>query len=274
MIEQVTKEVYRLNFTSHTLPPYKSTNSYLLISNRKALIIDPGFYETKSLDIVNNILKEHKAKLESVLLTHTHRDHVEGIGLLLEPNPKLPIYLHYREAHRLDKQLNLVKTKNKQDIIVGSILLKAIFTAGHSRGHLSYYFKNERIAFVGDLLAKNSSTWVGTPEGNVNDYLNSLKKLKVLELTKLAPGHGKIITKPYDKIESAKQHRLDRLEQILASLKTGDKSFSTLRDVVYPNLSERLIPFAERSLQALIIKLKNDSKIESKNQKYHLVSGS
>lgn len=265
MIEKITDNVYWLELISHTLPPYKTTNSYLIQSEKQALIIDPGFYEKESLDLIIEVLDKNDLELTAILLTHTHRDHIEGIELLLSKFPKLEIYLHHKEKHKLAKNLNIKTLRHKEIFRFGKLSLKAIFSPGHSRGHLSYYHKEEKIAFVGDMLAKNSSTWVGLPEGNVQDYLNSLDKLAKLELNLLAAGHGKIIRKPYKKIEHAKNHRLERVQQIVNALKDKSMGLEELRTIIYPNLSARLEPFASRSLEALLVKLLND-KIITKNE--------
>ncbi len=274
MIEQISNTVYKLELSSHTLPPYKTTNSYLIQSDKKALIIDPGFYEQKSLDLIIELLNKNNLVLTSILLTHTHRDHIEGIALLLKEFPELPIYLHYKEKHKLDKSLKIKNLKHNQVFSLDNLELKAIFTPGHSRGHLSYYLAKEKIAFVGDMLAKNSSTWVGLPEGNVQDYLNSLDKLARLELNLLAAGHGKIISQAQQKIENAKNHRLERLEQIKNTLKNKPASLESLLNTVYPNLSPRLEPFALRSLKALLLKLIADGVVKTEKNHYSLILNS
>ena len=272
LIEELANNVYRLELTSHTLPPYKTTNSYLLASDKKAIIIDPGFYQEESLEKINELLNKNKLKLKAILLTHTHRDHIEGMDLLVKTYPEINIYLHYKEKHKLPKELNIGTLKHNEYFQLGKLKLKAIFTPGHSRGHLSFYLQNEKIAFVGDLLAKNSSTWVGTPEGSVQDYLNSLDKLARLELKLLAAGHGKTINTPYIKIEHAKNHRLERLEQIINALKNNSKGINELRDSIYPNLSARLEPFATRSLKALLVKLIDDGIVAEKKESYSLLT--
>jgi len=270
LISQLANNVYRLELNSHTLPPYKTTNSYLIASDKKAIIIDPGFFEQESLELIIEHLNNNNLKPAAILLTHTHRDHMEGIELLVNKYPHLPVYLHYKEKHRLPKSLNIGTLKHRQVFKIANARLTAIFTPGHSRGHLSFYLEEERIAFVGDLLAKNSSTWVGTPEGNVQDYLNSLDKLARLELKLLAPGHGKIISKPYEKIEHAKNHRLERLQQVISALKDKPMAVNELLESIYPNLSDRLEPFAIRSLQALLRKLINDNLVQKNNNSYYL----
>ena len=61
----------------------------------------------KDLEPPTAFLQEHSLTLESILLTHTHHDHVAGLDLLLERHPGLPVYLHEADSFRLKERTQL-----------------------------------------------------------------------------------------------------------------------------------------------------------------------
>lgn len=259
---QIADNVYQLSLNSHTLPPFTHTNTYLVIDAGVAVIIDPGFYHPESLQLLTRTLHTTNVKLiKAVLLTHSHNDHHEGLTLLTQQFKDVVTYVHPAELARFEKGTSVQAINAGRRFMVGSRVLSTVFTPGHSPGHLSYYLEDAQLAFAGDMIAGHGSTWIGVPEGNMNDYLASIDRLRALNLTQLAPGHGDVITEPYNHLNQARQHRLDRLEQIIAALTEQQHTLESLRDVVYPGVHAQLIPYAERSLLALLEKLMHDMRV-------------
>jgi glyoxylase-like metal-dependent hydrolase (beta-lactamase superfamily II) len=114
---------------------------------------------------------------------------------------------------------------------------------------------------VGDLVAGHGSTWIGVPEGDIADYLQSIDTLRALKLKQLGPGHGALIHEPYNKLNEARQHRLERLEQVVAALSSGNLNLSELRKAIYPEVPAELERFSEYSLLALLKKLMHDMRV-------------
>ncbi len=258
-IQRIATDLTRLELPARTLPPFTHTNTYLVASEGIAVLIDPGFYEETSLETVTETLA--KNTLSAIVLTHTHPDHIEGIALVRGRYPDVPIYVHELELNNVLQHGNVKALDAEKSFYVAGLELHPIFTSGHSPGHLSFYLPKEKLALVGDMVAGFGSIWIGTPDGNLDDYFKSLETLKTLDLVALAPGHGEVITEPYKKLAEVREHRLQRLEQIRVALKIKALTLSELREVVYPDLDPRLEGLAERSLLALLEKLELDETI-------------
>ncbi len=222
-------------------------------------MIDPGFYDPSSLEEILAALETTKSTLKTILLTHTHRDHQEGITLLQEHFGPIPVYVHDLEQAR-------VKGHNVQilgsSFSLGSINVQVFSTPGHSPGHVSFYWSDQKIAIVGDVVAGYGSTWIGLPDGNYSDYFSSLELLKTLELTILAPGHGPMIANPDEKLEQVKAHRLKRLEQVLDALKKSH-DLDTLSLDVYPDTTPEMKEAINGSLLALLKRLEEEGLVEN-----------
>ena len=261
MLEQLAPGVWRLVLPSQTLPPFTTTNSYLVADGGVGVLVDPGFHEHESLSKVTEALEAaHVTFFKAVLLTHSHQDHVAGLPLLHERWPDLAVYVHPNELSRLETP-NLQALNPERTLTVGNKTLRTIFTPGHSPGHLSFYLEDAKLALVGDVLAGKGSTWVGVPEGDVADYLDSVDTLRGLKLTTLGPGHGEMLGDPYTKLNEARRHRLERLEQVYQALESKPLTLSELREAVYPGVHEELAKFTEYSLLALLKKLMEDMRV-------------
>ena len=262
-IQSIANGVTRLELPARTLPPFTHINSYVVARDEKAVLIDPGFYEERSLEIVKEALQN--ARLESIVLTHTHPDHIEGIQLVRKIFPEVPIFVHELELAKVSHFQNVHALEIEQVLGVGGLELQPIFTPGHSLGHVSFYEAVSGMTLVGDMLAGFGSIWIGTPDGNINNYFESLEKLKALNATALAPGHGDVIHNVSQKLDEVKQHRLQRLEQVVTALKSKPLTLSELRLQIYPEIDERMTSLAERSLLALLEKLEQDHKVSKTN---------
>jgi endoribonuclease LACTB2 len=258
-IQPIAKGITRLELPARTLPPFTHINTYIVADHDKAVLIDPGFYKESSLEIVQQNLQG--LRLEAIVLTHTHPDHIEGIPFVRGLYPDVPIYVHEIELANVAHHQNVQPLELAKPCLVGGLELQAIFTPGHSPGHTSFYEPTSRLALVGDMLAGFGSIWIGTPDGNINHYFESLEKLRSLEASALAPGHGDVINKVAEKLAEVKLHRLQRLEQVRSALEHGPSSLSELRRLVYPEVDAPLEVLAERSLLALLEKLEQDSVI-------------
>jgi endoribonuclease LACTB2 len=268
--QMIANGVTRLELPAHTLPPFTHTNSYVIANNGEAILMDPGFYEEGSLELVKKTLENQP--LSAVVLTHTHPDHSEGIELVRQYYPNVLVYVHETEKDRVQRHGNVKPLASDKPFFVGNLEFQPLFTPGHSPGHLSFYVPTAKLALVGDMVAGFGSIWIGTPEGNINAYFKSLETLAKLELTALAPGHGEVITVPYQKLNEVKEHRWQRLEQVRLALKEKPLTLSELRQVVYPDVNGQLTTLAEKSLLALLEKLEQDQLVTKDNDYFILVN--
>ncbi len=187
------------------------------------------------------------AETVSIVLTHGHSDHASAAPLLAADvaaevwgPPALDI------VDRPLEDEDVVST-DEGDLI-------ALFTPGHAPGHLSFHWPDRRALFAGDLLlGTGDTTWVGEYPGCVQDYLDSLERLRGLELEVIYPAHGPPLDAPDDAIDRFERHRRERISQMGETLaKHPGASIEDLLDSVYgrelPELARRA---ASMSLGAL-----------------------
>ena len=132
-------------------------------------IIDPSEF-----DACDKIIKKYK-KLDYILNTHHHADHVDG-NLKLKKKYRSKILGSSLDKDRIpgiDIQL-----EENQVQKLGDLQFKVIFIPGHTSGHIAFYFEKERVIFTGDTLFSLGCGRIF--EGTHEDMFNSLKKLKML----------------------------------------------------------------------------------------------
>ncbi len=170
---------------------------YLIGSNstREAAIVDPAWHVEELLKAA----EEDDMRVTSVLVTHTHADHVggsirghsiEGVAELLE-HCKAKVYVHKEEADRFAiPSSEIVKTDEHSSLALGQLAIEFIHTPGHTPG--SQCFKVGGRLVSGDTLFIGSCGRTDLPGSNPEDMYTSLtqKLAKLDEKTIVFPGHN------------------------------------------------------------------------------------
>lgn len=224
------------------------TNTWLLESDGRVVVIDPGPVSDPHLDAI--LAAIGRRSVASVLVTHTHSDHAP-LANPLARELEVPSYGH-AAGPGFDPDLRLTEGSA---VTVGSIALKVIHTPGHSDDHLC--FLTGRILFTGDHIMGGSSVMVE----DMGSYLRSLERLQGLDLDRLYPGHGPEIERPQEVISWYIAHRLQREQEILEAIVGGAVEVDSIVESVYRNVDPSLYPLAARSVAAHLRKLEEEGRI-------------
>ena len=163
------------------IPCLNDNYSYLIFEKETntVSIVDPS--EFNSCD---RIVQKYK-KLDYILNTHHHFDHVDG-NLKLKKKYNSKVLGFDKDKERIPGID--IKLKDNQEFKIGDLKFKVIFVPGHTNGHIAFYFEKEKILFSGDTLFSLGCGKVF--EGTHKDMFNSLNKLKNLSPdTKIYCGH-------------------------------------------------------------------------------------
>ncbi|MFH1830912.1 MAG: MBL fold metallo-hydrolase [Pseudomonadota bacterium] len=145
--------------------------------------IDPGWDANAILNAANDA----GWKIEKILLTHTHFDHI-GVLRDIAAKTDATIYVHKDEAGDISKNLPVKETEDGTLIELGSTKIKCIHTPGHTPGSQCFLVKNS--IFTGDTLFVDGCGRVDLPGSDPKQMMASLKTLASLDpKTKVWPGH-------------------------------------------------------------------------------------
>lgn len=151
-----------------------------LKDNYAYLIHDPASDETALIDApepgpILAVLKSRGWRLDQILLTHHHWDHIDGVAAIVEAT-SAAILGAAADAHRLPP---LSQALREADTVhVGREVGYVIEVPGHTVGHIAFYFPASGLAFTADSLMAGGCgrLFEGTPE-QMWDSLNKLRQL-------------------------------------------------------------------------------------------------
>ena len=234
------------------------TNTYLFGVTAIA-VIDPGPDIAEHLD---RIVEAAAAPIRWVLVTHTHPDHSPAAMPLASRTGAEVLGLPAPESGPQDRTFVPRRLLRDGDVLeTDEFLLEAVHTPGHASNHLCYRHADTNWLVTGDHVIDGSTVVINPPDGDMNDYIQSLRRLRTMDCEALLPGHGDLIDDPERAIDWIIDHRLQREEKVYAALRAHPGLTShALVPQVYSDVPEHLFRLAERSLLAHLLKLEHDGR--------------
>ena len=164
------------------IPCLQDNYSYLIIdkTNNSACVIDPS-----EPGPIINFINKNNIKLEYILNTHHHFDHIGG-NEELKKKFGSTILGFKEDSHRIPK-IDILLEDN-QIWRAKNFTAQIIHIPGHTSGHICFHFFNEKLAFTGDTLFSLGCGRIF--EGTYEEMFRSLNKIKSLPMeTKIYCGH-------------------------------------------------------------------------------------
>jgi hydroxyacylglutathione hydrolase len=183
-------------------------NTYLLFDQdtRQCKVFDPGMSTMNEKNEFDRFLLENRLKLEAIINTHCHVDHVLGCRYIKEKY-NVPFMIHRSELPMLEKAqlygdffgLEVEPPPLPDGFIaehetmqIGTSGLHTIYVPGHSEGSVAFYNAEESFIIVGDVLFRGSIGRTDLTGGDYEILINSIKAnlLSLPPETIVYPGHG------------------------------------------------------------------------------------
>jgi len=164
------------------IPCLTDNYAYIIYDNnsKTTAVVDPS----ESQPIIS-FLKKKDFKLNYILNTHHHFDHIGG-NIELKKIYNSKIIGFEEDKHRIPGIDIALKNNEKWNF--GNSVVKIIHIPGHTLGHICFFFEKEKIAFTGDTLFSLGCGRIF--EGDHKQMLTSLNKIKKLPReTKIYCGH-------------------------------------------------------------------------------------
>ncbi len=230
---------------------FTGTCSYVVGRGRVA-VIDPGPDDPAHLAALLAALAGET--VEHIVLTHTHRDHADGVAALKAATGATVVGCSAHRASRplgLDERNLLDASSNRGyapdlemregDVLSGAdFTLETVETPGHTANHLAFALREDNALFSGDHVMAWSTSIVAPPDGSMGDYMDSLQKLGRRSEAVYWPGHGGPVREPARFVRALAHHRRQREASILGRVEKGDETVAAIVEAVYQGLAPGL----------------------------------
>jgi glyoxylase-like metal-dependent hydrolase (beta-lactamase superfamily II) len=218
------------------------TNSWVLRApgSGQCVVVDPGPLDEGHLA---TLAVDRDVRL--ILTTHSHPDHVEGLPRFRELAPAGAV----------------VPRDDNTTVRLDGLAVRLITTPGHTADSVCFFasYEGEQVVLTGDTILGRGTTVVAYPDGDLGDYLASLRRLEGLGSLPVLPGHGPALADCAGAAAFYLRHRLARLEQVRAARAAGRRTAAEIVAMVYADVDPVLWPAAELSVGAQLAYLDRDS---------------
>jgi glyoxylase-like metal-dependent hydrolase (beta-lactamase superfamily II) len=226
---------------------FNGTCTYI-VGNGAVAVVDPG--PNDDLHLAEILAAVEGETVETILLTHTHRDHsaltnrlrrATGAQIVgTEPfAPKGDGASGLDSAHDCDYAPDAVLGDGERFRGSG-FTIEAVATPGHCANHLCFALLDENTLFSGDHVMAWSTSVIAPPDGSMGAYMASLDKVRARDERIYWPGHGGPVAEPQRYVRALAHHRRQREASILAALADGAQTVPDLVAKVYAGLSSSL----------------------------------
>ena len=214
------------------------TNTYVA----ERWVIDPGPDHREHLEAV---LRAAPGGVEGIVLTHSHPDHDEGAPALAELAGGVPVL------------------RPDGDGPAGPF--DALATPGHADDHVCLLLG--RVCFTGDTVLGAGSVFVGYDGSSMTSYLESLARLRALDIEVFCPGHGPFVWDPRERIDHYTAHRLERERRVLEAIEAGARTRDEVLERAWSEVDLDVAPMlrwaAGATLDAHVDRLRENGAIPS-----------
>ena len=269
---QVTPLVRRVVARNASPFTFRGTGTYI-IGTGKVAVIDPGPLDPTHLHAIRAGLDGET--ITHILITHTHTDHSPAAEPLKQQTGA-PTYgfgphgsnQRAPEGAKMDEggDMDFVPdhTVRDGDIIEGQgWTVECVFTPGHTSNHMCFGLQEEKALFTGDHVMGWSTAVIAPPDGDMADYMASLRKLLTRDDRVYYPTHGAPVDKPHALVRGYIAHRKAREAQIIARLEAGDRTITQMIPIMYAQTDKRLHPAAARSVFAHMKQMADEGRVQT-----------
>jgi len=184
-----------------------SSEVYVINYNNLVIIIDPWFFDWELKEYIKQLWK-----VDTILLTHGHWDHIRCTDKIKENYPEANIYIHTLDKELLtNTELNCsflvwektIKIQSDVNLIeqwtynFWELSVQVIHVPWHTNWCVMYYFEKLSALFLWDTIMGDSIWTLNTPTWDINKMQASLWKFKHLWIdssTLCYPWHWKIMS--------------------------------------------------------------------------------
>ena len=220
-----------------------------LVGRGEVAVIDPGPDDDAQFEAI--LAATARERITHIFVTHAHLDH-SALARRLAAATGARVYAGRRAAWGVH-QLHRVDAGDDIAFLPDTVLadgqlfggpgwtIEAVATPGHTADHFAFALREENALFPGDAVLGWSAGVVTMPDGDMGDFLGSLRKLRARHFDLLLPAHGAPIRRVEAHLGACLAHHTAVQKSVLDAL--ADERVTVVRHLV-----ARLFPLARRGV--------------------------
>ncbi len=228
-----------------------------------AVVVDPGPEHAEHLRTVAG-----HGPVAAVLVTHGHADHTEGVRPF-RALAQAPVYA-VDPAWCVDAE----PLVDGAELVIAGLRIRVLATPGHTADSACFLVGPDNPAgagstgadatarddavLTGDTVLGRGTTVVAFPDGDLGDYLASLRRLEALGALPALPGHGPALADCAAAAGFYLAHREARLAQVRDAVAAGARTPGQVVDRVYADVDPNVRWAAEMSVRAQLAYLETE----------------
>jgi cyclase len=245
-------------------------NSGVIVGQKGVIVIDAKITPASGKELLDDIAKMTPKPVNTVILTHSDRDHVNGLaafpkGIMIvaqENNKKeqeRAIAAGGKDAPSADYLPTRLITKNTEHLKADGMSLELLhWGPAHTSGDLVIYLPKQKIVFTGDIITNRPDPLIHLEKnGSSAGWIVTAKGIAALDADTFIPGHGNPETKSaIQQYVSRAETKRAKIQALVAEGKSLDEikaavgdqppaqgangpSFATFTEVVYRELAKK-----------------------------------
>lgn len=245
-------------------------NSGVIVGDDGVIVIDAKITEAAGKELLDDIAKITPKPVNTVILTHSDRDHVNGLAAF--PNG---ITIIAQENNKKEQERALAAggngappdghlptrlvTKDREQLKLDGVTLQLLhWGPAHTSGDLVIYLPKQKIVFTGDIITNRPDPLIHLEKnGSSEGWIKTAKGIVALDADTFIPGHGGPETKAdIQQYLAHAEAKRAKIKQLVAEGKTLDQikeavgdappanggagpTFATFTEVVYQELTKK-----------------------------------
>jgi glyoxylase-like metal-dependent hydrolase (beta-lactamase superfamily II) len=251
--EELADDLLRFPFPTHTLPPATRTNHYVVGTALGWMLVDAAAANDETAATAVSELRRvlGPGALQGIILSHHHPDHCNYALYMADRLDIGRIYAHASTWKHITEKAVPASVREtvggEGDTNIPG--LELFHTPGHASGLLCARVGSGEF-YAGDMVAGVGTILVDPDDGDVGQYLDSLRLLQSMSPASLHPSHGQSIHNVDQLLEYYIAHRLKRHGQVWDALDRAGRTLREVAELAYADTPAAFPILTERSTLA------------------------